>query len=73
MKRKLIVQPRADLDREQHLFYLFEHAPQIVDRFENAVQGAIERIRESPRGCATLILGDFLLCAGLAHAPRARC
>jgi plasmid stabilization system protein ParE len=59
MKRKLIVQPRADCDRERHLLYLFEQAPQIVDRFDQAVQAAIERIRESPRGCATLDVVDL--------------
>jgi plasmid stabilization system protein ParE len=54
MKRQLILSPRADFDREGHLLYFLRHSPQVVDRFDQAVQAAIKRIGEHPRGCPTL-------------------
>jgi plasmid stabilization system protein ParE len=55
MKRKLLVRPRVNLDREQHCLYFFDHAPHLVDAFDRAVRGAIKRIGESPRGHPTLV------------------
>lgn len=54
MKRKLVVRPQAQFDRAKHCLYLYEHNPRAVDRFDRAVQAAIKRMGESPRGCPTL-------------------
>jgi plasmid stabilization system protein ParE len=55
MKRKLVVRPQAQFDRAKHCLYLYEHNPQVVDRFDRAVQDAIKRIKQDPRGHATLV------------------
>jgi plasmid stabilization system protein ParE len=45
MTRKLIVRPRAEIDRASHFLYLSDRSPQAASRFDQAVSEAFKRIK----------------------------
>jgi plasmid stabilization system protein ParE len=59
VRRKLVVQSRAKLDVVGHYIYLLGRNADAADRFRQSVKAAQQRIRQDPRGCATLTLPGF--------------
>jgi plasmid stabilization system protein ParE len=59
VKPKLIVKARADLDIAGHFLHLLGKNPVAARRFREAVKTAQKRIKQEPRGCATLPLPGF--------------
>ena len=56
MRRKLIVRPRAEIDRTSHFLYLSERSPDAALRFDNAIKAALIKLRTDPLLGATLDL-----------------
>jgi len=59
VKAKLIVKAHADLDIAGHFLHLLGKNPVAARRFREAVKAAQKRIKQDPRGCATLALREF--------------
>jgi plasmid stabilization system protein ParE len=56
VSRKLIVRPRAKIDRASHFLYLSERNPGAALRFDNAVKAPLKKIRLHPQIGANLTL-----------------
>jgi len=56
MTRKLIVRPRAEIDRASHFLYLSERNPQAALRFDEAVSAAFAKIKKEGQPGARLLL-----------------
>ena len=59
MKRKLLIKSRADFDVADHYRYLLLNAPDVANRFRNAVLSAYKRIARDCKSCATLPMKRF--------------
>lgn len=56
MRRKLIVRPRAEVDRAGHFLYLADRNPRAALRFDNAIIAALKKIKSRPQIGAKLNL-----------------
>jgi plasmid stabilization system protein ParE len=61
VRRKLVVRPRAEIDRTSHFLYLSERNPDAALRFDVEVKAALKKIRADP------LLGANLDLPRVAH------
>ena len=59
MKHKLIIRPRAEVDRAAHFLYLADRSPAVALNLDKALEAAFKRIRANPQVGARLNLPNL--------------